>query len=686
MRQSRSGQGSGPNPLLPVIMAASIPILLFAGWIAYRAADQQRNSAREVARAAVERVAERISAVITAQVVAAETLALSTALDQPDLAAFYGEARRLAENRPLWHTIELNDLNGSQVLNVLRPLGGSLAPTADRDSFERAVKERRSVVSGIGPVGPISGTRLIALRVPVIRDSELRYILTVALDPHAVSAVLRQAGVPDGWIGAVADGSGNIIARNVAEEWTVGQPGSVALRDAIGHWSGGFYSGRTLEGLEVETVFKTLPNIGNWSVHLGVPSEVLEGPIRRSLYAVIGGVVASLVLASGLGVVVSREITRQRQAQEHRASVALQASEERAALAAEAAELGTWRWDLRAGQVTGSERCRILLGLPRTGAAESQWSAASFLQTIHADDRGRINEAARLCDQTNQPFEMEFRVVDQNGALRWIRAWGRPQDAHAGAARDILGVMADATPQKRAEAERLDLLKRLAAAQEDEQRRIARELHDQVGQTVTGLSLELKGLERAMDSGAGLRDLQQQVHRLQKLSGEIGRDIHRAAADLRPTALDDLGLSRALAAHAADWSKRYGVEVDVQVVGGANRASSELETTVFRIVQEGLTNVLKHACAKHVSVVLEWRPRELRLVIEDDGRGFDPAGEPDASAAGPSSTTRHLGLSGIRERLSLVAGTLRIESAPGVGTSLFVQIPLDLPVNQAGES
>ena len=667
-----SREGAVHNPLLPVVMAALIPLFVLAGWIGYRAADQQRSTAREMAGVVVDRVAERIGAVIRTELAAADTLALSTALDQPDLLTFYREAQRVADSHELWHTIELNDLSGNQILNVLRPLGGAMTPTADRESFERAVKDRRSVVGGIGPVGPISGRRLIALRVPVMRTSELRYILTVGLDPHAVSGILRQAGVPDGWIGTVADGNGNIIARSVAEEWTMGQPGSLALRNALSTWAGGFYTGRTLEGTEVETVFRTLPTIGNWSVHLGIPSEVFERPIRRALYGLIGGVAASLVLATGLGILVSRQIAQQRREEEHRASVALRASEERAAVAIEAAELGTWRWDLREGRVTGSERCRALLGLPHMGDGDSQWSSTSFLAAIHADDRDQVHETAKLCMQSDRPFEMEFRTADQSAEPRWIRAWGRAQQEDAGAIPIILGVMADATPRKRAEAERIDLVKRLAAAQEDVQRRIARELHDQVGQTVTGLSLGLKGLERAIDSGVGKQDMQEQVHWLQKLSGEVGRDIHRAAADLRPTALDDLGLSRALAAHAAEWSYRYGVQVDVQVVGNDAQAPGEIETAVYRIVQEALTNVLKHAHATHASVVLEWRPRELRVVIEDNGQGFDPQ-QLDVS---DQMRSGRLGLSGIRERLMLVGGTLRMESAPGAGTTLFVEIPL----------
>jgi two-component system sensor histidine kinase UhpB len=203
-------------------------------------------------------------------------------------------------------------------------------------------------------------------------------------------------------------------------------------------------------------------------------------------------------------------------------------------------------------------------------------------------------------------------------------------------------------------------------------------LHDQIGQTVTALSLGLKGLERMLTdsddiAAAGRRA---QVTGLQKLTVEIGRDLHRVAADLRPTTLDDLGLRRALATYAADWGERYGISVDVETLGCAGaRLPVEAETAVYRVVQEALNNILKHARASRVSVIIEQQPNELRVVVEDDGQGFDSAAvAAEEVAASPSR--RRLGLSGMRERMILNGGTIQIESSPGGGTALFVSIPL----------
>ena len=165
------------------------------------------------------------------------------------------------------------------------------------------------------------------------------------------------------------------------------------------------------------------------------------------------------------------------------------------------------------------------------------------------------------------------------------------------------------------------------------------------------------------------------MHWLQKLTTELGRDIHRAAADLRPTALDDLGLQEALAATASDWAERFGISIDIQFIGDERRLPPDIETVVYRVVQEALTNILKHASARNVSIVLERRPQRLRLIVEDDGVGFDPENPIAIDEAADRRARPPLGLSGARERLSLVNGTLTIESGPGEGTTLFIVIP-----------
>jgi signal transduction histidine kinase len=223
------------------------------------------------------------------------------------------------------------------------------------------------------------------------------------------------------------------------------------------------------------------------------------------------------------------------------------------------------------------------------------------------------------------------------------------------------------TRRRRAEAARRQLLRRLVAAQEEERARLSRELHDKMGQHLTALALglEVHGAGPARASDEGLR-------RLQELAEGLSQEVRDLAWELRPPELDHLGLKDALACYAEQWSRRSGVAVDFVSAGeDGRRLSSEAETALYRVAQEALTNVLKHAAARDVTLVLEQTPELVLLVVEDDGRGFDAEEPADGAAA-----RRRMGLLGMRERVELAGGALSIESAPGAGTTLVARVPV----------
>jgi PAS domain S-box-containing protein len=236
-----------------------------------------------------------------------------------------------------------------------------------------------------------------------------------------------------------------------------------------------------------------------------------------------------------------------------------------------------------------------------------------------------------------------------------------------------VSVFQDISERRRAEEERTSLLRRLVTSQEEERHRIARELHDQMGQHLTALTLGLRALRDAGDEGAVVRD--GRLQRLQDLINEIGQEAHKIALELRPTALDDLGLHSALWNYAEEWSERSGIEIDFQSSGlEQRRFDSELETTLYRVVQEALTNVARHAGAAHVGLVLECRNDQLLAIVEDDGSGFDA--ETILTSPTPG---RRMGLLGMRERAALVGGAIEVESSPGKGTAVLVRIPITAP-------
>ncbi len=227
---------------------------------------------------------------------------------------------------------------------------------------------------------------------------------------------------------------------------------------------------------------------------------------------------------------------------------------------------------------------------------------------------------------------------------------------------------AQAAADLRASEERKQLLHHAVLAQETERKRIARELHDSLGQYLTALQLGLSAIGRRCATDAGV---QADVGKLRDLTSEIGGEVNRMAWELRPTALDDLGLKTAITQYVEEWSERSRLNFDLQINLGDRRLPPTVETTVYRALQEAVTNVVRHADAQRVAVILEVMDRQLQLIVEDDGNGFAP----EAAGNGAQAASR-LGLLGIRERLALVDGSMEVESTPGSGTTLFVRVPV----------
>lgn len=243
---------------------------------------------------------------------------------------------------------------------------------------------------------------------------------------------------------------------------------------------------------------------------------------------------------------------------------------------------------------------------------------------------------------------------------------------------DEIGDLADAFNAMTAELARADeirrerehlrrqLLEKVITAQEDERRRIARELHDSTSQNLTSLMVGLRNLETM----CGDPRIEAQARDLRAVASQTLEEVHDISMRLRPRILDDLGLSAALERLIREWQARHRISVDALLHIGEERLPGEIETAIYRIVQESLTNIARYSEAHSVSVLIERRGETVLAIVEDDGQGFDvsrPAGQ------------RHLGLVGMRERAELLGGKLTIESQPGAGTSVHVQIPLVNP-------
>jgi PAS domain S-box-containing protein len=278
----------------------------------------------------------------------------------------------------------------------------------------------------------------------------------------------------------------------------------------------------------------------------------------------------------------------------------------------------------------------------------------------------RRDEFKRLLEQHGVVRDFEHETFRKDGSRIWISVNARAVRDETGKILYYEGTAQDITKRKRAEEAARTYSRRLIEAQEAERRRISRELHDQVGQILTAVKMNLHALHQKCAAAEIVASIEDNMKVIDEAVDQV-RDI---SVDLRPHLLDDFGLVIALRWYLGRQTKRCGViaEFTTESLSEDDRFPSELETACFRIVQEALTNVVRHAKASRVSVVIERAGPELIMRITDDGAGFDMSVLRNGSAT--------LGLRGMEERAQALGGSIAIESAPQLGTEICVRFPI----------
>ena len=332
---------------------------------------------------------------------------------------------------------------------------------------------------------------------------------------------------------------------------------------------------------------------------------------------------------------------------------------------AELAGLAFYEVDFGKGVAYGDDRLRDLIGISPERRQGLQ-VLDHWLEHLHPVDRPRVlGMRTPLHDGRLERFSLEYRFLHPERGERWLHhlAGVARRDA-TGRAVVTYGVLRDITDQKRADDERSELSRRLIRAHEDERAALARELHDDVTQRLAVLAIDVGRAELVAADGTQAERLRAVREGLAGLS----EDVHALAYQLHPAVLEELGLVEALRTACERFGRRGGevaLSVDVDPVPAGLGKDAAL--CLFRVAQEALTNVARHAEARAASLALRQRDGGLLLVVRDDGVGFDPAG-PEAR--------RRLGLANMRERVRLVDGTFEIESAPGRGTAIVAWVPV----------
>jgi PAS domain S-box-containing protein len=293
--------------VLALVAVTLVPVALVAALVVSLAHQGDR---RELEQALVERaraLAVAVDREVDTCVAALEGLATSDHLDSGDLARFYKQAGRAKRAHPQWLSIALMDPSGTQVLNLLRPLGSPLPSMANVDVFKRTVQTRQPAVSDLF-MSPTAGQWLLAVNVPVLRDGALRYVLSASMSPAGFASVLASAQMPADALGTIVDRKGIVVAHTGGQE-RVGKPagpGEIAIADQIGE---GVFPVRTLPGWDAYATYSRVPR-SQFAVGLAVPAERLDAPVRRALWWLSGAVVAAFSVSLSLALLAGRRLTQ----------------------------------------------------------------------------------------------------------------------------------------------------------------------------------------------------------------------------------------------------------------------------------------------------------------------------------------------------------------------------------------
>lgn len=344
-------------------------------------------------------------------------------------------------------------------------------------------------------------------------------------------------------------------------------------------------------------------------------------------------------------------------------------NQESLTLALEATHTMTWQWEFDTGKIRWVNQ-----QVSSHGSRETESDYSDFVQRIHPADRKRVNDFVNLAIREGDSQTVEFRLPGTDRGTRWILAKGKLFYDRTGRPSRMLGVNVDITELRDRDSEIHSLVGRLIQAQEEERRRISRELHDDIAQRLSLLANEIEMMDQQL-SKAGRHGEMLQVRKFGQQVGELASDIHHMSHELHSSKLQHLGLKTALRDLCEKISQKHQIHCELHTESLEKELPSDISLCLFRVTQEGLNNVIKHSHAKEVFVDVIQIHGKIMLMIKDFGVGFDT-----------STQYSGIGLTSMRERLRLVGGTFIVKSTPNEGTELIgeVSVPEKFSAATAG--
>lgn len=351
----------------------------------------------------------------------------------------------------------------------------------------------------------------------------------------------------------------------------------------------------------------------------------------------------------------------------------LEVERARLAEAQAVAKVGSWELDLRNNLLTWSDETYRIFGMDRTRFGASY---EAFLERVHPDDRAAVNSAYTESVANHRPYAIDHRMQMEAGSIKIVHERCQTYYDDEGKPIRSVGTCQDITQRKQAEDEikaTSDQLRALSAglrsAREEEGARIARELHDELGSALTSLNWDLEEIDRAL-AGGDQRDisgLREKIGSMTMLVDATINTVRRISSELRPSRLDDLGLLEAIEWQAQQFQVRTGIFYHSDCSLENVNLNRDQSTAVFRIFQEALTNILRHAGATRFAIAIKQEANDFVLSVSDNGRGIT-----ENEMSGPQS----LGLLGMRERAHLIGGKVNIAGIKGHGTTITVRVPM----------
>lgn len=671
---------------------------------------QLQKTTIQTARALVETVDGQLLKVK----LLAQALSTSPSLETQDFAGFHRRASELVQTTGVGTHAVLIDRSG-QILNTLRPFGEPLPRSGIPQRISRVFDTGETLISDVF-IGQVAGQPLMSVDVPVRSNGRVVYVLSVGLKSQRLSDMLRDQHLPVDWVASVADRTGTIAARSRDADKFVGKKGAPEYMRRVLAEPEGVLDIETLDGIPAFIFYSRSP-ITNWSVAIGIPRQSMEAALLHTV--ALFGLGTAILFGLGVGVAwyMSGRIARSVQALTSPA-MALEAGEAIAistvhfreadevarAMARTARLLKKRTQALHAAYETLQEsegRYRTLLESSLEGVSVHRngiliyvnptsikmFGASSahdmvgkpILDFVHPDfhqillDRllsnTELGGVLPMIKMTLLKLDGSPIVAEAQSTL--INYNGKP--AFQTSMRDITERDKSEEALRRSRIELHKLIYHQDSIREDERRRIALDIHDSLGQNLMVLRIDMSLMSAHVDSvGVTKAEVDAVVEQIDTTIKSVRAIIN----DLRPAVLS-LGLHAAVEWQAKEFERHTGIDCELHIDHDEFSIDERVATALFRIVQEALTNIMRHAQAKHVQIDMLKRDGQLVIQIGDDGIGL------------PANYVRRanaFGLVGIEERITVMGGTFAIDSTPGQGTTLILSVPLDVITIQDGRA